>query len=292
MCLILTIVCPSVVYASGGNPAQENTTVIVDDSGKEMKFETVASDAEHYTINYFYDGNLVKCYTINSSSGSIMVQSENGNCYNIMAESEEPEIVSAPILRRSYGRNLGVFYYNNTNNLINPHINIMSDISNSRKSVHYVTTQAQAEFADCVAQISSTLINHALSTVSISGGVATMIAAKILTEMISAQGGKIINGLITMAISDSYDAVLTTYKITATLSANALAQSYSSYYTGTAEYVSYDGQTYSDVYYSGNTPYNWNDTRFATQTWNDTAYRYLKYTYPGLARTIVNDPAN
>ena len=284
------------VYATHVEKTQISPTFkIADSTGMLMEFREMKDEEGNTTLQYFEDGNLRKTYTISPNSPVIVVSCENEADYQFPMKAQ---LTTAPIIEENSRdlttRNLGVFYYNPVSTFVNPHINVACTTTHSEKSTYRVITEAEASFSDKVAELTAVIIGSALTTVVISTGPASVIAAGVLTAMISAAGGKITGGLISIALSDSYNSVILHYKLTATFYDPSMSSSYVKYYTGgTAEYVAYDGRNYSDIYYSGCNPQEsyWNNNLFAAQAWADTVMARTGITCPGVSRVVVNDPS-
>lgn len=316
--LSVSLLCSTTSMAAGnaaedmnaaeiGTAATEERTTIISDDGNILEFKTYDAGNGTIIMDYYYNGALVNTYDLTGSKNTISVTCTDGENYtldkaidiaqesNINVVYEDGKFVEVPAAAASVSsssRNLGVFRYNETSSLSLPYNNISIATTNAKNTKHRVISPKDQEYADLLAQVSSEIISVALSGVSISGGVATMIAASLLESMIAAAGGKIIGDLVTVALSDSYDAVKLTFQVTAMFGYAGSVTKYKSYYSGAAEYVAYDGENYSDSYYSGYNQYSWNTTDFAIITWNDTAKKNLGISYPGLERIIVNDPAD
>lgn len=300
--LVFAMVCPYfTASASGLSDNDENVIIVMDDTGKEMRFETFEDDLGNITIKYYYNGRFIKSYSFNTTSNQIRVQCEDNMTYNLTTEDYvecssdsyiDNDNNAVMYATRSNTRNLGVFYYKDTDYFTLPHVSLTCDTIDTEKVTYRVTTPSNSSYADSFATLTNYLIGIVFVTVTISGGLAASIAASVLEGMIAASGGQVVGGLITAAISDYYKAIRISYKTTATFSCTNHTFRFHADYSGSAHYVAYDGNNYeSSRIYEGITPQlsTWNNTDFSIVTWDDTVRRHYTYAWPGLKKVIVND---
>ncbi len=288
--IIFQIVAPTFAYGK----LNSSIAVVSEDSdgvavsgndGNIMKFKTYEDGAGAILMDYFYNGELICTYNLSVEPGVVHATNVTGEEYIVdsyILDIAPEEDISPQALNE---RNLGTIFFNPTSNLTNPSITIMEGTLNAKRSTKKISTPAGEFFADATAFASSVFLGEALSkaVADIPMPPIQKITISLLIAMISDAGGEIVDGIITVALSKSYDIVILNKQL------QAYNDGYSHKYKFSVVYSEYAGMMYKeDDYYSDYDihPENWSSTRNATMMWADTYGQNGYVVCPGIKNIL------
>lgn len=301
--LCVTFLCSTISMALSTPSANDldNRVSLVSGDGKLLEFDMYTAPDGSIIMNYYYDGILKCSYNLTSHADEIIATKSSGESYSVCRAPVEGTQLSVHTAENTSNttavtnttQNLGVIYYNTAGPYTTPHNVISITTVNAQMDTHRITSSAGEYAADVTAAIASGILAGLAGVLASPTVIVAAIAAAILSEMIASAGGDIVNEAITVALSDSYDCVTLTKRLTAKFYGWTINGTWSHNYSCGVKYVSYDGESFSEYYPFGEYhQYNWATTGFANLAWKDTAEQNSGYGFPGVLRIIENDPSN
>lgn len=285
----ISLVLPHVGAVSIIDKIETNTFTLeyVDNSGQILSFSFFTDVNGNPIIYYYYNNMLTITYVLSKDSNSVIATDANGYSYQVSQSSGflSREVISINEIDGSYNpRNVAEISYNPCDRFPTSTIVLFSDVTNVYQDRYYITTSEGELFADALVSLANALLGIVFVEYEITFITCSQIANNLLSSAIANEGASVVEGLITAAISDSYDSIVHDHLLRATFySPNYQLHPYQNY-TGTSEYITYDGVSYSDIVYEGYTsnPSNWHNTAFALKVWRDTIQEIGGWECPGI----------
>lgn len=259
---------------------------ITGSDGNVLEFEIYELSPGVYRMDYYYNGEMDRSYVLSGNDSNVCATTAEGETYTVestvQTENATMALPAATPYASSVWQSLGNFQYYGVSGIPYPTIEVNTQIYNSSIATKRVTSAAGSLAADVTAAITTAIIAGVLGIVAAPATLAAAVAAALLSDMIATAGGSIVNGVISTAISDTYN-IVTNYHYLAALAPQVNT---SHNYAFTSAYVSYNGQPYEHQGYDSTTGFtreNWSTTEFGKQAWEDT-FGTKGYSYPGVKR--------
>lgn len=258
---------------------------VMDAAGNEMAFETVYCGNGVYLLYYYFNGELQTTYTL-SGEAQIEAKTVDGQTYtverldtrNVVQEVEllspEPKAVTTHFAT--------IRYKTNSTFTSTPAASVETTGTVKTMQIPF-TAEKNSKFSDAVAQVSAEIIAICLAFAAPSGGSSlALVATTVVTGMIAAAGGQIVNDIITAVVSDWFNCVETAHSYNITLITNKFTKTGKLNQVGYSDSVYYDDVDELEATYSGYTPasiQNGKESSFAREVW----MACTSYAYPGLS---------
>lgn len=261
-------------------------TQILDAENNSMEFVMAGETNNAYKMYYYYNGVLDRIYLIPKSGGDVLVDVVGENqMYTLNNTHINIEHKATKIINQTQPLAIGdagYIIYKSSSVAGGRVIANVNQIVSTTSDTYSVITPINTVVADATADLASELIEKGLLALT-----APSIAATILAKIIANAAADIINGIITKALSDTYDINTSNARTTVSMikeSNNTRIKTLN--YSGYEKWVVCHGYSgYSSEYTpSGITPRNWMLVSSYNLYWRDT---YPNNSCPGVAVTNV-----
>ena len=259
----------------------DNGVSITADDGDILTFEVSETNPNAPQIKYYYNGEYVCTYYLSQNgSGPVAV--------NRMGETRVVEDLSMAFtpngsrigsVTTTLGR-LCFYRPRGYSESLDPSITVTNRIVASDDGLATIRTEKNTVLADALVLVADSILSAALGKIDIdTSTILKDYAADLLDEAIHEAGGKIVNGVINVALNDTYTVVIMEEELQS-LSAPIGNKTT---YTYKEMYVVYGPNDYRPGSFDGKfTRDNWSTEPFAEAAWNDTFGEEGYDNYPGI----------
>lgn len=262
-----------------------NGVSIKADDGDILTFEVSDMNPNAPQIEYYYNGEFVCTYYLSQNGSGPVAVDRMGETHVVEDLSPTGSIALTPNGSRigSVTTTLGRFSFykpRGYSESLDPFITVTNRIVDAKEGSAFIRTPAEESFSDALMTLLDGLFDMGFEKADLpTEHVLQRIAAPILEDMITDVGGKIINGIISVALNQRYTVV----NMTEELQALPVPIGNKATYTYTETYAVYGENDYRANGFVGDfTRYNWSTEAFAKTAWNDTFGEEGYDDYPGI----------